>query len=84
METVKEYEEVFIYHYWNYTNNYSSSLFNKVFEINLTKLLKNEHLIIEVVEEIKKDYKISYRAIIEELGISESTWKRIKKNKTNN
>lgn len=53
--------------------------------ISLNELLKNEHLIIEVVEKIKKDYKISYRAIIEELGISESTWKRIKKkNKTNN
>lgn len=50
------------------------------YDISLTKLLKNEHLIIEVVKEIKKDYKISYRAIIEELGISESTWKRIRKN----
>jgi len=55
------------------------------YDVSLTKLLKNECLIIEVVEEIKKDYKISYRAIIEELGISESTWKRIKKkNKINN
>lgn len=55
------------------------------YDISLTQLLKNEHLIIEIVEEIKRDYKISYRAIIGELGISESKWKRIKmNNKINN
>lgn len=55
------------------------------YDISLTKLLKNEYLIAEIVEEIKRDYKISYRAIIGELGISESKWKRIKmNNKINN
>lgn len=55
------------------------------YDMSLKDLLKKEHLTIELVEEIKKNYKISYRAIVEELGISEATWKRIKrKNKINN
>lgn len=49
------------------------------YDVSLIQLIKNESLILEFVEEIKKNYKISYKAIIEEIGISESTWKRIKR-----
>lgn len=60
----------------------------KILEIKLKyglsskELIKDEKLLIEVVEKIKKEYKVTYKAIIDELGISQSTWKRIRnKNK---
>ncbi len=48
-------------------------------KITLIELIKNKKLLFEFVDSVKKKYKIPYREIIQELGISESTWKRIKR-----
>lgn len=48
-------------------------------KITLIELIQNKKLLFEFVDDIKKKYKIAYREILQELGISESTWKRIKR-----
>ena len=48
-------------------------------KISLVDLRKNSDLLTDLVEEIKNNYKISYRSIVKEIGISESKWKRIKR-----
>ena len=47
--------------------------------ISLKRIISNKEMVFKFVEDIKNTYKISYKMIIQELGISESTWKRIKR-----
>ena len=49
--------------------------------ISLIELIKNKDMLFEFVRNIKKLYRISDKTIIQEIGISESTWKRIKREK---
>lgn len=49
--------------------------------ISLTDLIKNKNMLFEFVNHISITYKIPNKFIIKEVGISESTWKRVKKEK---
>lgn len=49
--------------------------------ISLIELIKNKNKIYEFVNEINIMYRIPSKLIVREIGISESTWKRIKKEK---
>lgn len=48
-------------------------------KISLIDIIDNKELLFRFVEDIKKRYKIPYKMIVQELGISESTWKRVKR-----
>lgn len=50
-------------------------------DISLMNLIKNKELLFKFVNDLNKTYKIPSKIIIQEIGISESTWKRIKKEK---
>ena len=49
--------------------------------ISLIDLIKNKNMLFEFVNDINITYKIPCKFVIQEVGISESTWKRIKKEK---
>ena len=51
-------------------------------KISLMELIKNKEMIYEFVNEISLIYKIPNKLVVQEIGISESTWKRIKREKT--